>query len=627
MTARPRSLVRNAAYAIGTMAFLQSFATELAAQNTTTATRRSGYTLGATRCGEGALSFPKLRIGMLAGYCAGLVASKDDGMTLPRSIVQVPGSNLFVVSDMGGWSARQGRLLLLDPFAPDGKRIKPLLTQLNTPHGLAIGNDRRVYASTAETVFRFDPLAAKPEDTVEVIVQDLPGLQPRLSDGTRLTRNFHPLKQFIFDKRGRLYVNVGAPTDSCGAKAPETKPCAAGEGARPLAAVWMFTPPPNGIFPALKAGAPNPPFEVYARGLRNSMALAAHPQFPDDTFPLLQAENARDLPDVNKPNEELNILQKGRHYGWPYCYDMTTESPEYRAFLRTNTPYRNLCANTATYQQPYSLLPPHAAPLSLFYYQADRFPELKNKLIAGLHGYRPTGSRIIFYDVDAKGLPIISPAPVHYNVSCARPSSLPFRTEQTAQVPAASFTELVSQWYKVDGVRPQGAPVGMTVAADGAIWLVEDKNQTILRIDRDPTSAAIDLLSCDSRTQAQINSLVTAATSTQANRDRLAQIRADLVEKHCAACHSRMGLRDGQTARQKDEAVLRFLLAQDDWIYPGRPEAGRLHNRVWGKGPEKVMPADGLELLANDPPYRKLLETLDAFVANIPAQTQPAGKR
>ena len=110
--------------------------------------------------------------------------------------------------------------------------------------------------------------------------------------------------------------------------------------------------------------------------------------------------------------------------------------------------------------------------------------------------------------------------------------------------------------------------------------------------------------------------LAVAATADPVNRSRLTQIRTDLIEKHCAACHSRMGLRDGQTARQKDEAALRFLLAQDGWIYPGKPEAGRLHIRLWGKGVEKIMPADGRQLL-NDPAYRALLTTLDEFVRKL----------
>ena len=109
------------------------------------------------------------------------------------------------------------------------------------------------------------------------------------------------------------------------------------------------------------------------------------------------------------------------------------------------------------------------------------------------------------------------------------------------------------------------------------------------------------------------------------NLNRLSQVRTGLVEVHCRGCHSDFGLKAGQNDRQKNEAVLRFLLSQDGWIVPGDPQAGRLHNRVWGKGAESIMPANGRELLANDPAYRGLLETLDLFVAKLaPAARQPA---
>ena len=252
----------------------------------------------------------------------------------------------------------------------------------------------------------------------------------------------------------------------------------------------------------------------------------------------------------------------------------------------------------------------------MFYYDGEKFPELKGKLVVGLHGYRPTGSRVVFYDVDQKGFPKISPAPVRYNVSCASPPTLAFRTEQEPQVPAAAFSELVSHWYKVDGVRPRGAPVGMTVASDGAIWLVEDKNQTVVRIDVDPTATPVGPLPCSARTPAQVNALVNRVVADGENFSRLGQVRKGLIEPHCLGCHSDFGLKSGQNDRQKDEAVLRFLLSQDGWVVPGDPQAGRLHIRTWGTGPERIMPANGRELLAN-PDYAKLLETLDLFVAKI----------
>src|SRR5512135_669651 len=114
-------------------------------------------------CGAAPNAYPKLRIGMREGYCAGLVASKDDGLIFPRSIVQIPGRNQFVVVDMGSWTPAHGRLLLLDPALPAGHRIRELVTGIDFPFGLAIGPDRKTYASTDTTIFRFDALAPNPK--------------------------------------------------------------------------------------------------------------------------------------------------------------------------------------------------------------------------------------------------------------------------------------------------------------------------------------------------------------------------------------------------------------------------------------------------------------------------------
>jgi glucose/arabinose dehydrogenase len=574
-----------------------------------------GYATGSELCGTAPNGFPALRIEMHAGLCAGLVASQADGLAFPRSILQIPGSDKFVVADMVGFGSPNGKLLLLDPAQPSGHRITELIGGLDQPFGLVRGIDNKVYASTAGTIFRFDPRAANPKATIETIVRGLPGSRVTLSDGTVINDAAHPLKAFLFDKTGKLYVNVGAPSDNC-LPASATKPCAAGEGTAPLAAIWAFTPPPGGIFPALKPGDPNPPREIFARGLRNSMALAMHPDYPDAGFAFLQAENGRDLPGIFAPNEEINAIEKGKHYGWPYCYDLKTVSTEYGHFLRTASPYRNLCDNAALYRAPVSLLPPHGAPLAMLYYHGAKFPALDGKLIVGLHGYRPTGSRILVYDVDDKGFPKISQPPVRYNVSCAAEPSRPFQTDSASQVAAAAFTELVSGWYRVNGVRPQGAPVGMTVASDGAIWVVEDKNKTILRIDA-TNAPAPPPLPCGNRTARQIAEMTSFVESSATNRARWTQIRKNLIEKHCIGCHSDFGLKPGQSDTEKDRAALQFLLSQDGWLYPGDPDASRWHARLRGLGGEKPMPPGGENLVTTEPGYKSLLATVDQFIATL----------
>ncbi|QOZ36486.1 sorbosone dehydrogenase family protein [Bradyrhizobium sp. CCBAU 53421] len=580
------------------------------------ALKKSGYTLGSEQCGSGRLSFPRIKIDMRQGFCAGLVASEDDGLIFPRSIVQIPGHDLFVISDMGGWQRTDGRLLILDPHAADGKRIREAITGLEYPFGLAVGPDRKVYASTAEMIFRFDPLASNPRSTMEIIIHGLPGRRTTLSDGTKVAESSHSLKQFVFDKTGRIFVNVGSDSDDCipNPGRPVTKVCPTGEGPSPLASIWMFMPPNGGVFPALKPADPNPPREIYARGLRNSMALALHLRFPEPGFAFLQGENGRDLKDFFKPNEEINAIEKGKHYGWPYCYDLATPSPEFRSVLQ-NGPYKNFCNDTAIYKPPHSLLPPHGAPLGMLYYHGSRFPELDGKLLVGLHGYRPAGSRVLIYDVDDHGFPKVIAPPVSYKVSCEAVPSRAFETD-AGRAPAAPFEELISGWHRVNGARPRGAPVGLTVAADGAIWLVEDKNKTVIRIDR-ALGNAPDPLPCDMRTQAQIDELVDFVANDPKNRARLTAVRSGIIEKHCLGCHSDFALKHGQSDADKDQAALKFMLSQDGWIYPGDPDSGKLRTRLRGFGAERLMPPGGESLPKTEPGYARLLDLADYLAGTM----------
>jgi mono/diheme cytochrome c family protein len=278
-------------------------------------------------------------------------------------------------------------------------------------------------------------------------------------------------------------------------------------------------------------------------------------------------------------------------------------------------PYRNFCNNAVAYKPPHSLLPPHGAPLGILYYRGSKFPELDGKLLVGLHGYRATGSRLLVYDVDDHGFPKISPPPVRYKVSC---SAEPTRAFQAKATPAAAapYEELISGWHRVNGARPRGAPVGMTVAADGAIWLVEDRNRSVIRVDR-MTGDPAEPLACDTRSQAQIDELARFVANDPQNRARLTAIRKGIVEKHCVGCHSDFGLKQGQGEAERDQTVLRFMLSQDGWIYPGDPASGKLRSRLRGLRAEKLMPPGGERLPKTEAGCARLLGDVDGLVGKM----------
>jgi hypothetical protein len=163
----------------------------------------------------------------------------------------------------------------------------------------------------------------------------------------------------------------------------------------------------------------------------------------------------------------------------------------------------------------------------------------------------------------------------------------------------------------------------MTVAADGAIWVVEDHNKTVIRIDTE-TSPAEEALPCDVRSQQAIDQLVKFVQNDPSQGQRLTAIRTRLIEKHCVTCHSGFGLKPATDEKAKDETVLRFLLSQDGWIYPGDPNSGRLHTRLNGIGAERIMPPDppdGRQLMVHEPGYKPLLASVDLLVAKmVPGQ-------
>jgi glucose/arabinose dehydrogenase len=411
--------------------------------------------------------WPRAPIGMAKGFCAGLVVAPPadfEARTIrsPRILLRLRGTDDFLVSDMDKWNSPDGKVFRISAERGKPTVITPVLTGLYMPHAMAYGPGGKVYVNEQGRIFRFDPLAADPEASIETVIADAPDTRKRF--------NFHPLSMFIFDRNNDLLVSVGAPSDQCLVGPPDSKYskpdgtafCAQSEGDYMAAGIRRYA--------WIGDNKWSPTFTVMARGLRNSVALVRH-----SSGTLLQADNGEDFPPADSPFEEFNVLKQGAHYGWPYCYDMTGTNPQW-------APLHVMDCNGPAYTKPVRLLPPHGAPLSMLYYDGRMFPELRGKLIVALHGYRPAGSRIAAFTVDRRGIPVLTPN-AHYDAFAGPDGnetvSLPYPG------PASEAFLLTPGWNNVNGSHPKGSPVGLAVAGDGAIWAAENNNGTILRIARD----------------------------------------------------------------------------------------------------------------------------------------------
>ena len=238
----------------------------------------------------------------------------------------------------------------------------------------------------------------------------------------------HPLKEMAFDRDNRLFIGIGSVTDACRSKNGEQPaPCPESYVFQPRGAVYVVPL----VGPDLKADAIGP----YASGLRDSMALA----FVERPGVLLQGESSIDDADARTdaaPPDELNVLRYGQHYGWPYCIGDRKPARGYEG--------RHDCSRSAA---PARLWPAHAQPSQMI---APLTGAYAGQLLVAWHGDRPQGHRVVAFTLGVDGLPTGAP-----------------RT-------------LLGGSSTMKGVQPLDSPAGLAVDGLGRLWVVEDRNRTLL---------------------------------------------------------------------------------------------------------------------------------------------------
>lgn len=500
----------------------------------------NAQTLGSSYRSNGQCgSFAKAPLDTPSWACVGIVAGPSQGLVMPRAIVEIA-PRRFIVTDMGSWSPGKGRVLQLDVSEQGAAEVIVLYARLDLPHGLAIGPDGKVYIGERSAVWRFDP--AKKSAPKEMVVDGLPAT------------GLHRLKHIAFDRNGDLIINIGAPTDRCEGKGRALLwPCPEENSKLPVAALWRLR---------MGEGPAKSRLELLAQGLRNSAALAVHPA----SGLILQGENSADYPNENFPPEELNVIEPGRHYGWPYCAGFGTVVPEYKKHV----------ASCSRYAGPIALLPAHSAPLGLLYYTGNLFPELRGKLIVSLHGYRSQGHRIVAASVDKSGRPVAETG-----------GSL-------------ALSDLVGGWNPQKSRRPLGTPVGLLQATDGSLWFVEDKNHTVMVVLRSgPNDRAAPPPQNDQPENVQVD------VEAMPPPDGWSNIHGQILRPVCGQCHGELGAADARQAWT--DASSRGWLEENDL------SQSKLFQAILGTGSVRQMPPAPAVL---DP---KSIEQVKSFLSRAKA--------
>lgn len=254
-----------------------------------------------------------------------------------------------------------------DGFA---ETVNEIASNLSTPHStyyyngdLYVGEENRV------SVYRNINNDGS-YGSFEVLVNNLPS-------GNTLTGGGHKTRTVVIGPDAKMYVSVGS---SCNV-------CIEDDSRR--ATIMRYNLDGSGE-------------EIFATGLRNTVGFDFNANGA-----LYGVDMGRDQIGDDTPPEEVNIIEQGKDYGWPYCYGNNINNPEFNdrkqyCKEKTETPFLNMQA--------------HSAPLGMEFIKqsaTEIWPQQYSKgFFVGFHGSWnrtvPTGYKVVF--VDTSG-----PQPKQYN--------------------------------------------------------------------------------------------------------------------------------------------------------------------------------------------------------------------
>lgn len=276
-------------------------------------------------------------------------------------------------------------------------------------HGILIQGDQ-IYLADPKHIYAAALQADGAIGELQTLVDDLP-------DGAQ-----HGSRTIAFGPDGLLYVSIGSPCNACGITNPEH------------AALLQLQPD----------GSER---TVFANGLRNTLGWGWHPE----TGELWGMDHGSDWRGNDQPPEELNRIEQGNNYGWPYCY-ADQQVDQYIASPPPGVTKAEFCAMSTA---PGLIYQAHSAPIGMVFYTGDQFPEqYRNDAFVAMRGSwnreEPTGYKV-----------------VHLNFEEGQPTE---------------FSDFLTGFLLEDERAVFGRPAGLLVMQDGSLLVSDDTGGTIYQI-------------------------------------------------------------------------------------------------------------------------------------------------
>jgi glucose/arabinose dehydrogenase len=329
-----------------------------------------------------------------------------EGFAIAR-FADVPGARSLTISPSGVIfvGTRGDRVYAVTDENNDwaADRVYLIADNLFMPNGVAF-RDGDLYVAEVNRILRFDDVESRLENPPDPVV---------INDSYPNDRS-HGWKFIAFGPDGKLYVPVGSPCNIC-----------------------VRDDEIYGTITSINSDGGGR--EIYARGIRNTVGFAWHPE----TNELWFTDNGRDMLGDDIPPDELNHAPlPGMNFGFPYCHGNGIPDPQYGEGQ-----------NCSTYTPPAIELGPHVASLGMRFYTGTMFPEeYRNQIFIAEHGSWNRST------------------PIGYRISLVRLNDNR----------AVSYETFAEGWLV--GGDAWGRPVDLLILADGSMLVSDDHGGKIFRI-------------------------------------------------------------------------------------------------------------------------------------------------